>query len=175
MPIRDADFLAIVPPTGWETGANRGASGIDGLVATAVGHAHASREPVVAFIGDVSALHDLNSLQLASMVETPLVLIVLNNDGGGIFRYLPIARHDDIFEACFTTPHGLSFAPFARGFGLATESPRTRAALAKSVAKALSRGGATVIEIACTREESEACRARVAKAAVDALARDFRG
>jgi len=175
MPIRDADFLAIAPPAGWETGANRGASGIDGLVASAVGHAHASREPVVAFIGDVSALHDLNSLQLASMVETPLVLVVLNNDGGGIFRYLPIARYDDIFEACFTTPHGLSFAPIARGFGLATESPRSRAALAKAVSRALARGGATVIEVACARDESEACRARVAKAAVDALARDFRG
>ncbi|MFM7262073.1 MAG: thiamine pyrophosphate-dependent enzyme, partial [bacterium] len=174
MPIRDADFLAIVPPAGWETGANRGASGIDGLVATAVGHARASREPVVAFVGDVSALHDLNSLQLTAMVETPLVIVVLNNDGGGIFRYLPIARHDDIFEACFTTPHGLSFAPFARGFGLSVETPKSRAALGKAIAKALVRGGATVVEITCSREESEACRTRVAKAAVDALAREFR-
>ncbi|MFM7132842.1 MAG: 2-succinyl-5-enolpyruvyl-6-hydroxy-3-cyclohexene-1-carboxylic-acid synthase, partial [Planctomycetota bacterium] len=128
MPIRDADFLAIHPPRGWHAGANRGASGIDGLVASAVGHAVATREPVVAFIGDVSALHDLGSLQLASQVETPLVLVVLNNDGGGIFRYLPIARHDDVFDALFTTPHGRAFAPFARAFGLASESPKTRAA-----------------------------------------------
>ena len=174
MPIRDADFLAISPPGDWHASANRGASGIDGLVASAVGHAHASGEPVVAFVGDVSALHDLNSLQLATMVETPLVLIVLNNDGGGIFRYLPIARHDDVFEACFTTPHGLSFAPIAKSFGLAVDSPKTRAAMAKSVVKALRRGGTTVIEVACTREASEACRARVAKAAVEALAREFR-
>ncbi|MFM7050822.1 MAG: 2-succinyl-5-enolpyruvyl-6-hydroxy-3-cyclohexene-1-carboxylic-acid synthase [Planctomycetota bacterium] len=174
MPIRDADFMAIAPPKGWHVGANRGASGIDGLIASAVGHAHASGEPVVAFIGDVSALHDLNSLQLAAMVETPLVLVVLNNDGGGIFRYLPIARHDDVFEACFATPHGLSFAAFARGFGLAVEAPRTRAAMGKSVAKALGRGGATVVEVVCAREASEACRARVAQAAVDALAREFR-
>ncbi|MFM2163580.1 MAG: hypothetical protein RL325_17 [Planctomycetota bacterium] len=174
MPVRDADFLAIAPPAGWHASANRGASGIDGLVASAAGHAHASGDPVVAFIGDVSALHDLGSLQLAAMVETPLVLVVLNNDGGGIFRYLPIARHADVFEACFTTPHGLSFAPIARAFGLAVDSPKSRAAMAKAVAKALRRGGATVIEVACTREASEACRARVAKAAVDALSREFR-
>jgi len=174
MPIRDADFLAIAPPAGWETASNRGASGIDGLIASATGHAVASAEPVVAILGDVSTLHDLNSLQLAAQVETPLVLVVLNNDGGGIFRYLPIARHEDVFEACFTTPHGLSFAPIAKSFGLATESPRTRAALAKAMSRALRRGGTTVIEIACTRESSEECRARVAKAATAALARDFR-
>jgi len=174
MPIRDADFLAIAPPAGWETASNRGASGIDGLIASATGHAVASAEPVVAILGDVSTLHDLNSLQLAAQVETPLVLVVLNNDGGGIFRYLPIARHEDVFEACFTTPHGLSFAPIAKSFGLATESPRTRAALAKAMSRALRRGGTTVIEIACTRESSEECRARVARAATAALARDFR-
>jgi 2-succinyl-5-enolpyruvyl-6-hydroxy-3-cyclohexene-1-carboxylate synthase len=174
MPIRDADFLAIPQPKGWSASANRGASGIDGLIASAAGHAHASGEPVVAFVGDVSALHDLNSLQLATLVETPLVLVVLNNDGGGIFRYLPVARHGDVFEACFTTPHGLSFAPIAKSFGLAAETPKSRAAMAKSVAKALKRGGTTVIEVACTREASEQCRARVAQAAVDALAREFR-
>ena len=174
MPIRDADFMAIPQPKGWHAAANRGASGIDGLIASAAGHAHATGEPVVAIVGDVSALHDLNSLQLASMVETPLVIVVLNNDGGGIFRYLPIARHDDVFEACFTTPHGLSFAPIARSFGLAVETPKTRAAMAKAVSKALARGGATLVEVVCTRESSEECRARVAKAAVDALGRDFR-
>ena len=174
MPIRDADFLGIPQPKGWHAAANRGASGIDGLIASAAGHAHASAEPVVAFVGDVSALHDLNSLQLATHVETPLVIVVLNNDGGGIFRYLPIAKHGDIFEACFTTPHGLAFAPIARSFGLAVESPKTRAAMTKAVGKALKRGGATVIEVTCMREASEACRARAAKAAIDVLAREFR-
>jgi 2-succinyl-5-enolpyruvyl-6-hydroxy-3-cyclohexene-1-carboxylate synthase len=174
MPIRDADFLAITPPKGWHTSANRGASGIDGLIASAVGHAHARHEPVIAFVGDVSALHDIGSLQLASLVETPLLIVVLNNDGGGIFRYLPIAKHDDVFEACFTTPHGLVFADIARSFGVAVEAPKTRANLEKVVARALKRGAATVIEVTCTREASEQCRARVAQAAMDALAREFR-
>ncbi|MBI1304205.1 MAG: 2-succinyl-5-enolpyruvyl-6-hydroxy-3-cyclohexene-1-carboxylic-acid synthase [Phycisphaera sp.] len=175
MPVRDADFLAIHPPDGWEAAANRGASGIDGLVASAAGHAVAGGAPVVAFVGDVSALHDLPSLGLLGAVRSPLVLVVLNNDGGGIFRYLPIARHDDVFERLFTTPHGLEIAPIARAFGLAVESPATRRSLARAVAKALTRDRATVIEVRCAREASEACRARVAKAAVDALAREFRG
>ncbi len=173
MPIRDADFLAIPQPNGWHTAANRGASGIDGLVATAVGHAYATREPVIAVVGDVSALHDIGSMQLAALVETPLVMVVLNNDGGGIFRYLPIAKHSDVFEACFTTPHGLRFDALARGFGLATDAPKSRAALEKSMARALKRGGATVIEVVVSREASEACRARVAQAAVVALGREF--
>ena len=174
MPVRDADFLAIHAPRGWDVGANRGASGIDGLLATAAGHALATGTPVVACIGDVSALHDLNSLQLASQVRTPLVLVVLNNDGGGIFRYLPIAKHADVLERCFTTPHGRTFAPLAKAFGLATETPATRAAMTKAVAKALRRGGTTLVEVRTTAAEGEACRDRIARAASEALAREFR-
>ncbi len=173
MPVRDADFLAIATPTGWSAGANRGASGIDGLVSTAAGHAAASGRPVIAFVGDVSALHDLNGLQLASQVESPLVVVVLNNDGGGIFRYLPIAKHADVFERLFATPHGRTFAAFAKAFGLPSESPRSRAALRAAVGRAMRRGGATLIEVTCTREASEAARTRAAAAADAALRRAF--
>jgi 2-succinyl-5-enolpyruvyl-6-hydroxy-3-cyclohexene-1-carboxylate synthase len=173
MPVRDADFLAITPPAGWSAAANRGASGIDGLVSTATGHAVATQAPVLAFVGDVSALHDLNGLQLASKAESPLVVVVLNNDGGGIFRYLPIAKHGDVFERLFATPHGRSFAAFAKAFGLPSESPRSRAALGAAVRRAMRRGGATLIEVTCTREASEAARTRVAAASDAALRRAF--
>ena len=173
MPVRDADFLAITPPAGWSAAANRGASGIDGLVSTATGHAVATQAPVLAFVGDVSALHDLNALQLASKAESPLVVVVLNNDGGGIFRYLPIAKHGDVFERLFATPHGRSFAAFAKAFGIPSESPRSRAALGAAVRRAMRRGGATLIEVTCTREASEAARTRVAAASDAALRRAF--
>ncbi len=174
MPIRDAEFLALHPPRGWHVGSNRGASGIDGLLATAVGQALASGQPVVAFVGDVSALHDLNTLQLASRINTPLVLIVLNNDGGGIFRYLPVAKHADVFTELFTTPHGRAFTPIAKAFELANESPTTRAAFSKCVSKALARKGATLIEVRCQAQASEAARARIANASIAALAKEFR-
>jgi len=121
----------------------------------------------------VSALHDLNGLQLASQVESPLVVVVLNNDGGGIFRYLPIAAHSDVFERLFSTPHGRSFAAFAKAFGMASESPRSRAALQAAVGRAMRRGGATLIEVTCAREASEAARARAVSASDDALRRAF--
>ena len=178
MPIRDADVFALHPPKGWSVGSNRGASGIDGLLATAVGHALVSEQPVVAFVGDVSMLHDLNSLQLAASVATPLVIVLLNNDGGGIFRYLPIAKNAAVtpleFAQCFTTPHGRSFALIAKAFGLACETPTTRAALSKAVVKALRRGGATMIEVVCTAQASEEVRARVVTASTTALSREFR-
>ena len=124
-------------------------------------------------------LHDLNSLQLASRVETPLVIVLLNNDGGGIFRYLPIAKNAAVtpleFAQCFTTPHGRSFALIAKAFGLACETPTTRAALSKAVMKALRRGGATMIEVVCTAQASEEVRARVVTASTTALSREFRG
>jgi 2-succinyl-5-enolpyruvyl-6-hydroxy-3-cyclohexene-1-carboxylate synthase len=166
--------MSIAPPKGWTTAANRGASGIDGLLSTAVGHAAAGGHPVIAAIGDVSALHDLNALQLASQARTPLVILVLNNDGGGIFRYLPIARHDDVFERLFATPHGRSFAPIARAFGIAAESPRTRSALGTAVRRALRRRGATLVEVTCAREASERTRTQAIAAADTALRRAFR-
>ncbi|RLS65230.1 MAG: 2-succinyl-5-enolpyruvyl-6-hydroxy-3-cyclohexene-1-carboxylic-acid synthase [Planctomycetota bacterium] len=172
MPIRDGDFLAIAPPSGWASASNRGASGIDGLIASATGHGLATARPVLAFIGDVSALHDINSLLLAAQCTTPLVLVVLNNDGGGIFRYLPIAKYPE-FERCFATPHGLQISGIARALGVRCETPTTRSAMCKSVHAALRRSGVTVIEVVCTREQSEAARARIAAAAVAALAREF--
>jgi 2-succinyl-5-enolpyruvyl-6-hydroxy-3-cyclohexene-1-carboxylate synthase len=174
MPVRDADFMAIASPKGWTSAANRGASGIDGLLSTATGHAAASGAPTIAVVGDVSALHDLNALQLASTVDVPLVILVLNNDGGGIFRYLPIAKHGDVFERLFATPHGRSFAPVARAFGLAAEAPRTRAALGTAMRRALRRRRATLIEVACTREASERARSQAIAAADAALRRAFR-
>ena len=174
MPIRDADFFAILPPSAWSVGSNRGASGIDGLLATAVGQALASQKPVVACIGDVSALHDLNSLQLASQVKTPLLIVVLNNDGGGIFRYLPIAAHADVFDRCFTTPHGRTFAPIAAAFGIRCEVPRTREETAQAASRALQHAGATLIEVRCTAESSESVRTSLAQASTAALLREFK-
>jgi 2-succinyl-5-enolpyruvyl-6-hydroxy-3-cyclohexene-1-carboxylate synthase len=174
MPIRDVDFLALSAPAGWDVGANRGASGIDGLVATAAGHAAATGAPVLAVVGDVSALHDLNSLHLAAEVRTPMVVVVLNNDGGGIFRMLPIARHADVFERCFTTPHGLRLAPVARALGIAADAPRTPAAFVAAVRAGLRGKGLAVVEAVVDPRASEACRARVHAAAAAALAREFR-
>ena len=93
MPVRDLDTYAAAGGAPVPVAANRGASGIDGTVATAAGFARGLGRPVTLLIGDLALLHDLNSL--AMLRDVPVVVVVLNNDGGGIFSFLPVARHKD--------------------------------------------------------------------------------
>ncbi len=114
MPIRHADrFLR----PNHHVFANRGASGIDGNIATAAGIAEGLREPLVACIGDQTALHDLNSLTLLKTIPVPS-LIVIDNCGGRIFSFLPIHQRRDVLEKFYTAPHTISFANLAKGFDI---------------------------------------------------------
>ncbi len=96
--------------------ANRGASGIDGTIATAAGYAKGLDRTVTLLIGDLAFFHDLNSL--AYLKETPMRVVLLNNGGGGIFQRLPIAKHTDLFTDYFQTPQHLSFEKAADAFGI---------------------------------------------------------
>ncbi len=118
MPVRDLDsFMA--PRSGLRIVANRGTSGIDGFVSTSLGVALASEGPVVAFAGDLSLLHDQNGFLLLSSEPVDLSIVVVNNDGGGIFSFLPQARYEKTFEQVFGTPHGLNLAKLADVYGIA--------------------------------------------------------
>ena len=122
MPVRDLDTYAAAGGAPVPVAANRGASGIDGTVATAAGFARGLERPVTLLIGDLALLHDLNSL--AMLRDVPVVVVVLNNDGGGIFSFLPVAEHKEFFEPYFGTPQGVGFGPAAEMFGLDYEQPR---------------------------------------------------
>ena len=98
--------------------ANRGASGIDGNISTALGVAAATDDPVTLVIGDVTFFHDMNGLSMAKHAGN-LTIVLINNDGGGIFRRLPISQIEPPFTELFTTPHGLDFSHAARLYGLA--------------------------------------------------------
>jgi 2-succinyl-5-enolpyruvyl-6-hydroxy-3-cyclohexene-1-carboxylate synthase len=154
MPIRDLDMYARprhAPPV---IAANRGASGIDGSLATACGWAHGLGKPVLALLGDLACLHDLNALRYVQQSRHPVILVVLNNNGGGIFSFLPIAAHADFFEPYFGTPHDLQFADAARMFGLSYEQPQTRAAFDDAVKAACASGSHTLIEVRTKRAEN---------------------
>lgn len=116
MPVRDLNRHASTTGGKGPVFANRGASGIDGTVATAAGVAHARSTPVTLLIGDLALWHDLNSLAL--LRDLPVVVVVMNNDGGGIFHFLPIREYDEVFEPYFTTPQGRSFESAASTFDL---------------------------------------------------------
>ncbi len=152
MPIRDLDAFATTDGAPVPVAANRGASGIDGTVATAAGFSRGLGAPVTLVIGDLSLLHDLNSL--AMLRDLPVTVVVLNNNGGGIFSFLPVSGHQEFFEPYFGTPQGVTFEPAASMFGLGYESPRTVAEFAQAYRTAHTRDGSTLIEVKTDREDN---------------------
>lgn len=118
MPIRDLEWYGTRnSDQPRPTFANRGASGIDGLIATATGMAIGAEKPATLILGDLSALHDLNSLALVASCPVPLTVVVINNQSGHIFDHLPV-RSFNQFERFFATPHGFGFQQAAKMFGL---------------------------------------------------------
>lgn len=117
MPIRDFDYFAT--PTQKEISIynNRGASGIDGIISTALGIAAANNKPTVLLTGDLAFYYDLNGLLAAVKYSIPIVIVLINNNGGGIFEVLPISKYGKVFKDFFITPHNLNFEPFVKGFG----------------------------------------------------------
>ncbi len=121
MPIRDLDAFMPARTRALRVLCNRGANGIDGMVSSALGAAAAGEGPVVLLTGDLAFLHDIGGLMAASRQRLAATIVVLNNDGGGIFSHLPVAQHAEAvgFEEFFTTPHGLDLAHAASLYGLA--------------------------------------------------------
>ncbi len=154
MPVRDADTFFTSSSHNIPVGANRGASGIDGTIASACGFAQGAGKPTTLIIGDLAFLHDLNSLTLAAASAHPVTIILVNNDGGGIFHFLPVADTTPRFEKFFATPHGLHFGETAELFGLPYYRPTTPDDFAAAYRKARGGGRSAVIEISADRREN---------------------
>ena len=124
MPVRDMDAFLPGGSTSLRCLGNRGANGIDGVVSTALGVAAAKVGPVVLVVGDLSFLHDLNALIAARLHGLSATIVLVNNDGGGIFSFLPQAASErpdvglpEHYEALFGTPHGIDVAPIVGALG----------------------------------------------------------
>jgi len=152
MPIRDMDMYGVPDATSRRVFANRGASGIDGCIATAVGVADEIAQPLTAVVGDIACLHDLNSLALLN--RAPVTLIVINNDGGGIFSFLPIAELEDVFESHFGTPHGLNFGHAASMFGIPYHRPSGHLKFEEIYYEAVQSRESALIEVNTDRREN---------------------
>jgi 2-succinyl-5-enolpyruvyl-6-hydroxy-3-cyclohexene-1-carboxylate synthase len=120
MPVRDLEWFA-PPRDGVRVFSNRGVNGIDGVVSTAVGVALSSKSPTALLIGDIAMLHDSNGLLNLIRRDAQLKIIVIDNEGGGIFSFLPQAQamEGDQFEQLFGTPHSVDFAALAKTHGIA--------------------------------------------------------
>nr|WP_316046182.1 thiamine pyrophosphate-binding protein [Planococcus glaciei] len=133
MPIRDLDTYFQTTDRDVVVYANRGANGIDGVVSTAFGVQAAAKRPTYLLIGDLSFLHDMNGLIASKMQETDLTIVVMNNDGGGIFSYLPQSEEERYFEDLFGTPTGMNFEDAARMYDTEYSSAKTKEELVQAL------------------------------------------
>lgn len=133
MPIRDVDTFFNKTSKDIGIYANRGTNGIDGVVSTAIGIQLARKRPATLLIGDLSFLHDVNGLLVTRFHETDLTIVVMNNDGGGIFSYLPQASEETYFESLFGTPTGLTFDSIAKMYNTEYFSIQTKEEFQKAL------------------------------------------
>ena len=165
MPVRDVEGYTAVRADAPRVLCNRGANGIDGTVSSAFGAAAVSVAPVVLLIGDVALAHDIGGLMAARRLGLALTIVLLNNDGGGIFEFLPVAGERDAFEEHIATPHGLDFAHAAALYGCAHSRVRSVAELRVGLDRALAAPGTTILEVRTTRAENLALHRALAAAA----------
>jgi 2-succinyl-5-enolpyruvyl-6-hydroxy-3-cyclohexene-1-carboxylate synthase len=174
MPIRELETFAPArdAPPAARVLANRGANGIDGTVATALGVAAAGDGPVVLHVGDVTLAYDLSALLSARRLEIPLTIVLVDNGGGGIFDFLAVAGETDVFEQHVATPTGLDFAAAAALYGAryvpVADVATLRAELARATA---ANDGLTLLHVRTDRAENVALHRRVWAAVAAALPR----
>ena len=165
MPVRDVDWFAHRTPV--TVLGNRGASGIDGLVSTTLGAAWEQPGRVVCLAGDLAILHDSNGFLVD---ERPsCVLVVVNNDGGGIFHFLPQARYPH-FERLFGTPHGRDLRALATFHQLRYRKVDRASDLVSTVDGAFDSGGVWLVEVSTDREANRRLHERIAAETAHSLA-----
>jgi 2-succinyl-5-enolpyruvyl-6-hydroxy-3-cyclohexene-1-carboxylate synthase len=168
MPIRDLDAFGLPREETLQVFGNRGASGIDGIVSTAFGVAAATHRPTVCVIGDVALFHDQNGMLWSREPDAWVVFVLIDNDGGGIFHMLPIARHDPEFTKYFVTPHGLDLRHIADMHGVAfTDSDID--ALGDALTAALESARTCVVRVRTDRETNLRRRHEIAHAVAEAV------
>jgi 2-succinyl-5-enolpyruvyl-6-hydroxy-3-cyclohexene-1-carboxylate synthase len=170
MPVRDVEWYA-APRDGLVVHANRGANGIDGVVATGVGVALGSGAPTAVLVGDVAFLHDASALAAVTRRGVDLTVVVVDNDGGGIFSFLPQAGalDADRFELLFGTPHGTDLAALAAAHGASVRRLDRQAEVGPAVAGALALGGVHVLLVATDRGKNVAVHDEIHAVVADRL------
>jgi len=155
MPIRAADSFWPLTRSQHRFYGNRGASGIDGLVSSGLGVATARNpSPTVLLLGDLSLYHDMNGLWALQRHGIKATLVVCDNNGGGVFNFLPLAEHRDVFEEIFATPLGLDLSQVARLYGLVYSPVSDRSGLEPAIADAIAAPTPTMVVVRFKREDS---------------------
>ena len=169
MPVRDFDYFASNTNKKIVIFNNRGASGIDGITSTALGIASAGNKPTILITGDLAFYYDLNGLLSARNYKIPLVVILINNNGGGIFEILPISNYKEIFNKYFIVPHNLDFSPFIKAYGGKYKRVRNWKDFNSSLKTAIGSKSFNVIEIKTNASKSLQIRKKFWNAVSDKL------
>ena len=151
MPVRDLDTFFPGRSNSVRFISNRGVNGIDGVVSSALGAAAKAGAPIVLAIGDLAFYHDSNGLLAAKLHRLSATIVLLNNNGGGIFSFLPQADHPRHFEQLFGTPHGLDFSHFAAAYDAGFTRMATWEDFRGAVAQALKSPGVNIVEVPTER------------------------
>jgi len=173
MPVRDLDVFT---PTSDKTVrhlVNRGTNGIDGTVSSALGAATAwkakGKGPAAMVVGDIAFFHDANGLLVAQQHSVDMTIILINNHGGGIFDFLPIAEYGEVYETFFATPHNLDFKSLAAAFGIGFTNAKTKTQFREMVQNSLQQPGTQVIEVTTDRRQNRILHRQVWEAVAQAL------
>jgi 2-succinyl-5-enolpyruvyl-6-hydroxy-3-cyclohexene-1-carboxylate synthase len=170
MPVRDLDtfFPGRTSPVRFMS--NRGANGIDGVVSSALGAGANAGVPLVLAIGDLAFYHDSNGLLAARQHRLQATIVLLNNNGGGIFSFLPQADHPQHFEQLFGTPHGLDFSRFAAVYDAGFTRIATWEDFRCAVGQALKSPGVNIVEVPTERASNVRLHREVWAAVASAIA-----
>jgi 2-succinyl-5-enolpyruvyl-6-hydroxy-3-cyclohexene-1-carboxylate synthase len=180
MPVRDLDRFVGPTTTSLTALGNRGVSGIDGVVSSALGAGSATTDDLTLVVGDLALYHDTNGLLALDRCDVDATVVLINNDGGGIFHALPIESFEPEFTESFKTPHGIEFEPMADLHGLAyarvdarpeavDDPTETARSVEAAVASARDADGSHLIEVRTDAESSHRTRERLAAAVDDAV------
>jgi 2-succinyl-5-enolpyruvyl-6-hydroxy-3-cyclohexene-1-carboxylate synthase len=151
MPVRDVEYFWPVGDRGHGIYFNRGANGIDGTLSTALGIAHGSGRPAVLLTGDLALLHDTNGFLTLPKFTGSLTVMLINNNGGGIFEHLPVAKFEPPFEEFFATPQEVDFSKLCATYGVAHVLVKDWKHFSGLLAK-LPRRGVRVLELRTDRK-----------------------
>ena len=168
MPVRDVESFAR-PRDGLRFHANRGVNGIDGFVSTTLGIAAGTASPVVGLLGDLCLLHDSVGLTGAGERGVDATLVVLDNDGGGIFSFLPQADLPEHFETLFGTPHGIDVAELVQAYRIPAERVEKASEIAPAVTAAIEAGGVRFVIVPTDRADNVVRHREAWKAVADQL------
>jgi len=161
MPVRDLNQYAPIIRKSILVCANRGASGIDGLIASACGFSIGKKSNVTLIIGDLSFLHDIGSLDLLNRINLKIILI--NNNGGGIFSFLPIATNNDKFTEFFSTPHKTKFEYIAKAYDIDYKLAQTTTEFNELLKVLYKEEKSMIIEVVTNKKENLALHQELEK------------